>query len=69
MTMALYNRKGVFSNTQDSLGGLMEALSARFRTFNVEVCGCAVIFWGKGLREAYRNTQAPHVAATTVAGS
>jgi hypothetical protein len=47
----------------------MEALSARFRTFNVEVCGCAVIFWGKGLREAYRNTQAPHVAATTVAGS
>ena len=69
MMMALYNRKGVFSNTQDSLGGLMEALSARFRTFNVEVCGCAVIFWGKGLREAYRNTHAPHVAATTFAGS
>ena len=69
MMMALYNRKGDFSNTQDSLGGLMEALSARFRTFNVEVCGCAVIVWGKGLREAYRNTHAPHVAATTFAGS
>lgn len=68
MAMALYNRKGIFSNTQDSLGGLMEALSARFRTFNVEVCGCAVIFWGKGLREAYRKTTLPNAAATSTAG-
>lgn len=68
MAMALYNRKGIFSNTQDSLGGLMEALSARFRTFNVEVCGCAVIFWGKGLREAYRKTPLPNAAATSAAG-
>lgn len=68
MAMALYNRKGIFSNTQDSLGGLMEALSARFRTFNVEVCGCAVIFWGKGLREAYRKTPLPNSAATSAAG-
>lgn len=59
LCMSFYNRKGIFSNTQDSLGGLMEALSARFRTFNVEVCGCAVLFWGKGLREAYRNTRSP----------
>lgn len=68
MAMTLYNRKGIFSNTQDSLGGLMEALSARFRTFNVEVCGCAVIFWGKGLREAYRKTPLPNAAATSAAG-
>lgn len=55
MLMHLYNRKGIFSNTQDSLGGMMEILSKRFRTFNVEVRGCAVLFWGKGLRDAYRN--------------
>ena len=61
--MAHYNRKGVFSNSQDSLGGIMEVLSARFRTFNVEVCGCAVLFWGKGLREAYRNTRSPDLSA------
>jgi hypothetical protein len=59
LMMALYNRKGVFSNTQDSLGGLMEALSARFRTFNVEVRGCVVIFWGKGLRGAFRTPRSP----------
>lgn len=55
MLMNLYNRKGVFSNRQDSLGGIMETLSKRFRTFNVEVCGCVVLFWGKGLRDAYRH--------------
>jgi len=64
--MSIYNRKGIFSNKQDSLGGIMEALSARFRTFNVEVCGCVVIFWGKGLRDAYRNTRSPE-ALTAVA--
>ncbi len=50
-----YNRKGIFSNTQDSLGGIMETLSKRFKTFNVEVCGCVVLFWGKGLRDGYRH--------------
>lgn len=59
VAMALYNRKGIFSNREDSLGGVMEALSARFRTFNVEVCGCVVLFWGRGLREAYQNTRPP----------
>lgn len=57
--MALYNWRGIFSNREDSLGGLMEALSQRFRTFNVEVQGCVVMFWGKGLREAWRNTRGP----------
>jgi hypothetical protein len=56
--MRHYNRKGIFSNTQDSLGGIMETLSKRFKTFNVEVCGCVVLFWGKGLRDGYRHTEA-----------
>lgn len=55
MLMRFYNRKGIFSNSQDSLGGIMEVLSKRFRTFNVEVSGCVVLFWAKGLREGYRN--------------
>ena len=56
--MNAYNRKGIFSNTQDSLGGIMETLSKRFKTFNVEVRGCVVLFSGKGLREIYRNERA-----------
>jgi len=59
MAMAIYNWKGIFSNQEDSLGGMMEALSSRFRTFNVEVCGCVVLFWCKGLRNSYRNTRPP----------
>ena len=55
LLMSFYNSKGIFSNQQDSLGAMMEVLSKRFRTFNVEVCGCVVLFWGKGLRETYRN--------------
>lgn len=55
LLMKVYNSRGIFSNQQDSLGGIMEILSKRFKTFNVEVCGCVVLFWGKGLREAYRN--------------
>lgn len=67
LAMRLYNRKGIFSNTQDSLGGIMEALSARFRTFNVEVSGCVVLFSGKGLRDAYRHTRPPGEAAKATA--
>lgn len=50
LLMHQYNGKGIFSNTKDGLGAVMEALSARFRTFNVEVCGCVVLFWGKGAK-------------------
>lgn len=57
LLMRHYNRKGIFSNTQDSLGGIMETLSKRFKTFNVEVCGCVVLFWGKGLRDGYRHAE------------
>ena len=46
LLMNHYNKKGIFSNTEDSLGAVMEALSARFKTFNVEVQGCVVLFWG-----------------------
>lgn len=52
--MSRYNKKGIFSNSEDALGAVMESLSTRFRTFNVEVSGCVVMFWGKGLRKAYR---------------
>jgi SAM-dependent methyltransferase len=55
LLMRQYNKKGIFSNTQDSLGGIMETLSKRFKTFNVEVRGCVVLFWGKGLRDGYRH--------------
>lgn len=54
LLMKQYNKKGIFSNTQDSLGAVMEALSTRFKTFNVEVQGCVVLFWGKGVKESYR---------------
>ncbi|MAS97102.1 MAG: methyltransferase type 12 [Verrucomicrobiales bacterium] len=50
LLMKLYNRKGIFSNKNDSLGAIMEILSSRFKTFNVEVHGCVVLFWAKGLR-------------------
>lgn len=54
IAMHLLNRRRIISNAEDSLGGLMEALSARFRVFEVEVHGCVVLFWGRGLRDAYR---------------
>ena len=57
LLMSCYNRKGIFSNTEDGLGAVMETLQKRFRTFNVEVSGCVVMFWGKGLRQAYRKLE------------
>ncbi|MEM6915512.1 MAG: class I SAM-dependent methyltransferase [Verrucomicrobiota bacterium] len=56
LLMQKYNKKGIFSNTQDSLGAVMEALSTRFKTFNVEVQGCVLLFWGKGVKESYRES-------------
>lgn len=58
LLMKKYNQKGIFSNAQDSLGAVMEALSTRFKTFNVEVQGCVVIFWGKGVKDSYRESLA-----------
>lgn len=50
LAMGFYNWRGIFNNREDSLGGLMEVLSQRFRTFHVEVRGCVVLFWARGLR-------------------
>ena len=42
--MAFYNRKGVFSNVEDSLEGLTRALNQRFAEVSVEVVGCGALF-------------------------
>lgn len=49
--MSRYNKKGKMTNANDSLGAVMDALSSCFKTFNVEVCGCVVLFWGKGAKK------------------
>lgn len=54
LMMGQLNKRGVFSNRNDTLGAMMEALSQRFRTFNVEVQGCVVLFWAAGVRESSR---------------
>lgn len=45
--MAFYNRKGIFSNTEDSLDGLKAALAQRFEEVDVEVVGCVALFSGR----------------------
>lgn len=45
--MDAYNRKGIFSNRDDSLEGLKRALDRRFRDVSVEVLGCAALFSGR----------------------
>ena len=42
--MAFYNRKGVFSNSEDSLEGLTRVLNQRFAEVSVEVVGCGALF-------------------------
>jgi SAM-dependent methyltransferase len=42
--MTFYNHKGIFSNKQDSLDGLRQALEQRFSDVFVEVIGCAALF-------------------------
>jgi len=44
--MALYNRYGIFSNFEDSLGPLMSALREHFKSFQIEVKGCVALFVG-----------------------
>jgi SAM-dependent methyltransferase len=46
--MDIYNRKGVFHNTRDSLESLEGALRRRFAESHVEVVGCAALFWARG---------------------
>lgn len=45
--MGVYNKKGIFSNTQDDLQSLQQSLSKRYREFGVEVQGCVALFWGR----------------------
>ncbi len=54
MFLRFCNNRGYFSNQNDTLGAMMEVLSMRFKTFNVEVHGCVVLFWGKGIRDSHR---------------
>lgn len=42
--MAFYNRKGVFSNTADTLDELRRALTRRFADVQIELVGCAALF-------------------------
>ena len=45
--MALYNKKGIFTNERDDLDGLTRALRQRLRDVSVEVVGCAALFAGR----------------------
>ena len=43
--MALYNEKGIFSNTEDSLEDLEAHLAAKYRSYNIKLEGCVAVFW------------------------
>jgi len=45
--MSLYNAKGIFSNRDDSVVALREALASRLDEVHVEVQGCAGLFHGR----------------------
>lgn len=45
--MALYNDKGIFSNTHDDLDGLRAMLAEHFDAVTVDVAGCAALFSGR----------------------
>jgi SAM-dependent methyltransferase len=42
--MALYNRKGIFTNVHDGLDGLRQVLARQFSRVTVDVIGCAALF-------------------------
>jgi hypothetical protein len=46
LLMDIYNRKGIFSNCNDTLDGLERVLRERFRDVTIEVIGCAALFAG-----------------------
>jgi len=57
LLMRRFNKQGVFFNQHDTLGDLMTELSIRFRTFNVEVSGCVVLFWGRSVKGRNREAE------------
>ncbi|AMO58433.1 methyltransferase type 12 [Endozoicomonas montiporae] len=46
--MGIYNRKGIFNNTQDDLDTLHNELNARFASVDIRVTGCVARFSAKG---------------------
>lgn len=42
--MKIYNKKGIFSNTEDSLKILEQELNYRFREVSIQVVGCVALF-------------------------
>ncbi len=45
--MTLYNKKGIFSNTEDNFEGLEIALNQRFENVTLKVVGCVALFSGR----------------------
>ncbi|MDY7025672.1 MAG: adhesin [Pseudomonadota bacterium] len=45
--MALYNRKGIFSNEQDTLEVLDQVLNSLFEQVRIQVVGCVALFQAK----------------------
>ena len=45
--MAIYNKKGIFSNQHDNFEDLKSALNQRFKDISVEVIGCVALFSGR----------------------
>jgi hypothetical protein len=45
--MRLYNRKGIFSNTEDDLRGLEQGLATQLTDVEIEVVGAVALFAGR----------------------
>jgi ubiquinone/menaquinone biosynthesis C-methylase UbiE len=42
--MSIYNKKGIFSNTQDSIEDLENYLSSKYSHYKIEIKGCVALF-------------------------
>ena len=45
--MAFYNKRGIFSNSSDTVKDLEEALEKRFSIISFEIIGCVALFCGR----------------------
>jgi hypothetical protein len=45
--MAIYNKKGIFSNERDDLDDLQRELDRRFDEVKLEIVGCGALFSGR----------------------
>ncbi|MEX2964443.1 class I SAM-dependent methyltransferase [Microbulbifer sp. TYP-18] len=48
--MAIYNNKGIFSNTEDCREDLESHLADRFSSYHIEITGCVALFSAKSKR-------------------